>query len=101
MIVESKSSECLICLEECKNTIIFECCGEYAVHSRCYKKWKETNKTCLICRNPVLERTYFILYYITLSQIKIILSCYCFFMFTSFIYIIVVCDFNKDYCDLM
>ncbi len=49
MIVESKSSECLICLEECKNTILFECCGEYAVHSRCYKKWKETNKICLIC----------------------------------------------------
>ena len=40
MIIDINSEECLICLEKCKNKMIFECCGEYLIHEKCYKKWK-------------------------------------------------------------
>jgi flagellar biosynthesis protein FliP len=101
MIVNLRSDDCLICLEKCKNTIKFECCGEYVIHDKCYKKWRETNQTCLICRDSIVENTNFVLQYVTLARIKIVVSCYCVLMFTSFIYIIIVCDFSRDYCDLM
>ena len=48
MIIDINSEECLICLEKCKIKMIFECCGEYLIHEKCYKKWKETNKICII-----------------------------------------------------
>jgi hypothetical protein len=101
MIVNLNTSECLICLEKCKNTVTFECCGEYLIHKECYTKWKKTNTICLICRNTVVENDTFRLYYITLARIKILVSCYCFIMCLSFLYIIIVCDFSKDYCDLI
>ena len=96
-------SECLICLEQCKDVITFDCCGEYVIHNKCYNKWKETNKTCLICRNPITENTNFVIYYVNLARIKIFLSCYCLIMCFSILYIIIICDFNfkKDYCDLL
>jgi hypothetical protein len=97
----TNSTECLICLENCKNVINFECCGEYVIHKECYKKWKEANKICLICRNPIIENTDFILHYVALSRIKIILSCYCLISCSTFLYIVIVCDFSKDHCDLM
>jgi hypothetical protein len=100
-MLDLNSDMCLICLEKCKNTVTFECCGEYLIHDKCYKKWKDINKICLICRNPILENNNFVLYYVTLSQLKIVLSCYCLFMLASFLYIVIVCDFSKDYCDLM
>lgn len=106
MIIDINSEECLICLEKCKNKMIFECCGEYLIHDKCYKKWKETNKICIICRNPVtendtIEQTNFLLYYVALARIKIIVSCYCYIMGLIFLFLLIKCDFKKDYCDLM
>ena len=101
MSLKLNSDECLICLEKCKNTITFECCGEYLIHKNCYENWKKTNTICIISRNPVVEKNNFILYYITLAQFKVVLACYCFIMSGVCLYLIIVCDFNKDYCDLM
>ena len=97
----NKSFECLICLENCKTVINFECCGEYVIHEKCLKKWKEANKICLICRNPITENNIFILQYVTLSRIKLTVMCYCLLMSTCFLYIIMTCDFRDDYCDLL
>ena len=96
----NNSLECLICLENCKNFIKFECCGEYVIHDKCYKKWRETNKICLICRSPITENTIFVLQYVTLARIKLTVACCCLFMSISFLFIITVCDFSEDYCDL-
>ena len=93
--------ECLICLENCKNVINFECCGEYVIHEKCYEKWKEANKICLICRNPITANTNFILQYVALARIKFAATCYCLLISTSFLCIIAVCDFNEDYCELL
>jgi hypothetical protein len=100
MNIDLESNVCLICLDECKTEINFECCGNYKIHKQCYNKWKETNETCLICRNQVITPPQFITYYITLSRIKIITSVYCIFSFTALVYIFITCDFKEDYCDL-
>lgn len=92
---------CLICLEECKTDIIFECCGSYKIHETCYKKWHEINKNCVICKSHVNYADKFILYYVALYKIKLIVTIYCAMSLVCILYIIAVCDFNKDYCDLM
>ena len=88
----NNSSECLICLENCKNVINFECCGEYVIHKKCYKQWKEANKICLICRNPITENTNFILYYVILAKIKLTIICYCLLMSACFLFILIYSD---------
>jgi hypothetical protein len=97
----NNSGECLICLEKCTQIINLECCGEYNIHKECYNKWIKQNKICLICRNPITENTSFVIHYITLAQIKLLLSCYCVISSTLLLYIIIVCDLSTDYCDLM
>lgn len=93
-------NECLICLEECDNFINFECCGKYKIHTACYNKWNETNKTCLICRNPVNPNNTFIIYYLTLFRIKLLIYIYCSMFFTSCLLVLIICEFKDSYCIL-
>jgi hypothetical protein len=97
----SDLDECLICLEKCTHSINFECCGKYTIHDKCYKKWKETNKLCLICRSPDIQETNFILHYVTLARIKLLVTFYCLLMFVCLVYIVIICDFSLDYCELL
>jgi len=101
MKIDPESNACLICLEECKTQINFECCGNYRIHKKCYDKWNETNNICIICRDPPVQKNHFIAYYITLARIKMISALYCLVSFTSLVCIFLICDFKKNYCDLM
>jgi hypothetical protein len=97
--INLEQNTCLICLEVCDNFINFECCGKYKIHSVCYKKWNETNKTCLICRNQVSNDTNpFIIYYVTLFRLKLLIYIYIVLFFTFCLSIVIMCDLKDPYC---
>ena len=76
--IHLEKNACLICLEACDNFINFDFCGKYKIHCTCYKKWNETNKTFLICRNPTNnDINNFIIYYVTLFRLKLLIYIYC------------------------
>jgi len=96
----TEQNTCLICLEVCDNFINFECCGKYKIHDLCYKKWNETNKTCLICRNPVSnDINNFIIYYVTL-RLKLLIYIYIVLFLIFCLSIVIMCDFKHSYCIL-
>lgn len=46
---------CLICLEEGTNVNAITHCGVYYLHTKCYSQWLLKNKTCIVCRKPLIE----------------------------------------------
>lgn len=99
--INLEQNACLICLEECDTFINFDCCGKYKIHGVCYKKWSETNKICLICRNPTNnDINNFIIYYVTLFRLKLLIYIYIVLFSTSCLSIVIMCDFIDSYCVL-
>lgn len=48
-----ESEECVICLED-KPTIVLAQCGHLCMCAPCFKKHRETNKNCPLCRGHIL-----------------------------------------------
>jgi hypothetical protein len=52
--------KCYICLDYCKNpcNLNLNCNCRYSVHNKCYKKWWDKNKNCIICLSECHEPYY-------------------------------------------
>jgi len=52
--------DCSICLEPCKKpaqlNLLCDC--KYTVHYRCYKKWWDQEKNCILCRKHANKPVY-------------------------------------------